>query len=118
LICLCAYFVFAWQPDCPAFASILLLLALGLRDSSTVAVVIFVGHCSTLLVLAIMSVMWIVSREQHGFDVLLFNWAAMSTSSISSNLTRSIVVCLSSAMLGVTGFETSANYIEVCISRM
>ena len=82
-----------------------LLNLMGISDSATVALAIFVTHLATMLLLIGAVVVWV---GQHGFDMLTVNYHAAS----QPVLWRSIIFGFSSAMLGVSGFESSANFVE------
>lgn len=78
---------------------------MGISDSATVALAIFVTHLLTMSMLVIIVIVWVC---EHGFDVLRANYYAQSQPIVW----RSIIFGFSSAMLGVSGFESSANFVE------
>ncbi len=88
---------------------LLLLFALlnlvGIGESASVALAIFLLHLATLVALCIAG---IVRLSHRGFDRLKMNYHDGPYTSIS----RGIFYGYSAAMLGITGFETSANYVE------
>lgn len=81
------------------------MMLCGMKESSAVASLLFVAHLCVLLVLAIVSV---VHLCQNGLDQFQANIAWPKQPSFS----QSIFFGFSSAMLGVSGFETSANFVE------
>ncbi|KAF0539155.1 AAAP amino acid permease [Gigaspora margarita] len=81
------------------------IVALGLRESSTVAFVIFIFHCLTLTLLMIAClIQWI----KQGNSVLIENWKDSGSGNPLLDIFNGI--CL--GLLGITGFEASNNYIE------
>ncbi len=96
-----------------AIAIIALLFAfavlniLGITESAIVALVIFVLHMTTLVTLAGFA-FWYV--YQDGGALLMQNWAARETS--TSGILRALFFGFAAGLLGVSGFESSANFIE------
>ncbi|CAG8436588.1 9368_t:CDS:2 [Diversispora eburnea] len=81
------------------------IVASGLKESSNVAFVIFIIHCLTLTLLMIASVVrWII----QGNDILIENWKNPGSGNPLLEIFNGICV----GLLGITGFETSSNYIE------
>ncbi|CAG8439050.1 15901_t:CDS:2 [Acaulospora colombiana] len=81
------------------------VVALGLKESSNLAFAIFLFHCFTLTLLMVASVVrWII----QGNAVLIENWQDPG----SGNPAWDIFYGTCIGLLGITGFETSANYIE------
>ena len=86
--------------------TIFLLLSIsGMTESSTVAIVIFIIHLLVLTVLIASAIYYISS---NGLEVAKFNF----NSPLKGSLTVALFLGFSTAMLGVTGFETSANFVE------
>jgi amino acid transporter len=84
----------------------MLLSIAGITESSTVATVIFIVHLATMALLLLFG---IGSVARHGFSMIALNWQMpLPTGSIAAAL----FFGFSTAMLGVTGFESSANYVE------
>eukprot|EP00931_Biecheleriopsis_adriatica_P119341 TRINITY_DN9457_c0_g1_i1.p1 TRINITY_DN9457_c0_g1~~TRINITY_DN9457_c0_g1_i1.p1 ORF type:complete len:748 (-),score=137.25 TRINITY_DN9457_c0_g1_i1:104-2347(-) len=81
------------------------LMLMGMQESSVVASMLFVFHLSTLLILAVFSIIFL---QDEGLGQLYENmsWDKQPP------LLQSIFFGFSSAMLGVSGFETSANFVE------
>ncbi len=77
---------------------------IGISESAVIAIVIFVLHMLTLLALSIAC-----GREVVAAPELLFqNWSAPAPGGI----TRALFLGFAAAMLGISGFESSANFIE------
>ena len=82
-----------------------LLNLLGLKESSKAAVFIFITHLVTLVLLCGAAGWYVL---QNGFGQFSLNWGAPSQHSLSFQL----LAGFSAAMLGISGFESSANYVE------
>ncbi len=82
-----------------------LLTILGLRESSRVAIGIFIFHLSSVLVL-IFAVSWFLVN--NGFDTLHANWQIP----VEGGIKKAIFFGFAASMLGISGFESSANYVE------
>ncbi|KAF0700679.1 Aste57867_8857 [Aphanomyces stellatus] len=92
-----------------------MLMLIGINESSVVATAIFVGHVITLSILLVVSLVYTVRHP----DVLRDNYrnttypdVDMLGKSISGNFATALFFGFSAAMLGVTGFETSSNFVE------
>eukprot|EP01121_Diplochlamys_sp_Union-15-3_P018265 TRINITY_DN6621_c0_g1_i1.p1 TRINITY_DN6621_c0_g1~~TRINITY_DN6621_c0_g1_i1.p1 ORF type:complete len:633 (-),score=68.42 TRINITY_DN6621_c0_g1_i1:71-1969(-) len=83
-----------------------LLNLVGLSESSYVATVMFFLHIS---VLTCLSAVCIVHLCTHGIQTLKDNWLLYKG---SYNIPLSIYFGYCTALLGCSGFETSANYVE------
>ncbi|GAA4296740.1 APC family permease [Aestuariibaculum suncheonense] len=100
-----------WSDIPIVYATIILLFVfmglviLGIGESSKVAVFIFIFHLSSLVVLCLFSLYFLFT---NGFDVLIENFKAPVKGSIATAL----FFGFSAAMLGISGFESSANYVE------
>lgn len=117
----CDYLSKVIDMNSPVLASVLLLLFFaalvltGLKESSSIALGIFLVHGITLLVLAVSC--FAVATSQ-GFSVLWLNIdqpypkITMAGSEMSSSLGIALFLGFSSAMLGVSGYETTAQCIE------
>eukprot|EP00931_Biecheleriopsis_adriatica_P119342 TRINITY_DN9457_c0_g1_i2.p1 TRINITY_DN9457_c0_g1~~TRINITY_DN9457_c0_g1_i2.p1 ORF type:complete len:748 (-),score=117.40 TRINITY_DN9457_c0_g1_i2:221-2464(-) len=81
------------------------LMLMGMQESSVVASMLFVFHLSTLFILATFSIIFL---QDEGLGQLYenMNWDKQPP------LLQAIFFGFSSAMLGVSGFETSANFVE------
>ena len=81
------------------------LVIIGIGESSKVAIVIFLFH---LFSLTLLCAFCIVFFAQDGFGTLLSNYKVPLEGSVFSAL----FLGFSAAMLGISGFESSANYVE------
>lgn len=81
-----------------------LLSIVGIGESAVVAVVIFVFHISVLTVLAVAGTI-VVAKDP---SLLIDNWRLPSASSVP----HALFFGFAAAMLGISGFESSANFIE------
>jgi len=77
---------------------------MGITESAVVALIIFVTHLATLTVLAA-ACLWAVSLDTSLFQA---NWHLPPPGGFG----RAIFFGFSAAMLGISGFESSANFIE------
>jgi amino acid transporter len=103
----------------PVVASVLLLIFFaalvltGLKESSSIAFGIFLVHCMTLLMLAVSCFAFAASE---GFSVLWLNIdqpyprVQMAGSEMTSSLGVALFLGFSSAMLGVSGYETTVGW--------
>lgn len=96
-------------PVVPATVALLalfmVLTIVGISESAIVAVIIFLAHLATLLLLVVVGV---ISVMGNGLGVLMENLRAPSEVSLGGAL----VFGFSAAMLGISGFETSSNFVE------
>lgn len=101
-------------PVVAATATVLTCFALltwvGLTESATVALGIFVLHLSTLVVLCLTGLAAVWQDPSIGWANLAVPMASWPMPSSSVGL--ALLFGFSAAMLGVSGFESSANYIE------
>jgi len=81
-----------------------LLNILGITESAAVALGIFVVHMATLTVLAVVA-SWRVVLDP---SLLAANWSMPS----AHGLLHALFFGFAAAMLGISGFESSANFIE------
>jgi amino acid transporter len=103
-----------------------ILNVIGLGESAGVALAIFVGHLLTLLALAIVVIIQLFAhppevpeayKDDYGhygpFQMLMYNWHEHdSAPDGTQGWFAQIFFGFSSALIGVSGFESSANYIE------
>ena len=82
------------------------LAILGIGESAFVAVIIFIIHLFTLSLLVIVSV-WFVST--NGLATFQINWTMPIE---SGSILTALFLGFSAAMLGISGFESSANFVE------
>lgn len=86
-------------------AFFMVLIMFGIKESSGVAIFIFIVHLLSMFLL-IGSAVWFVSVV--GLDTLIENFKMPVNGSIGIAL----FLGFSTAMLGISGFESSANFIE------
>lgn len=98
----------------PIFWATIVLLGLfaflniiGITESSIVAVGIFVIHIGTLTLLGIAGVISF-ARDPH---IFFTNWSSVSHLDFNG-FVRALFFGTAAAMLGISGFESSANFIE------
>lgn len=100
-----------WEglPVVPATIGLLVffmvLTITGISESSKVAIVIFITHLTALIVLVIASGIYI---SINGLDVLNANYAIP----VEGGMIMALFFGFSAAMLGISGFESSANFVE------
>jgi amino acid transporter len=99
-------------PSVPVLGSTILLLLLfllltiaGLSESALIATIIFVIHLSTLAILILSGIWFVITK---GFDIAIVNFRTP----VNGSLFTAIVFGFSAAMLGISGFESSANFVE------
>ena len=78
---------------------------LGIRECSQVAVIIFLTHILTLTLLILVGIIFLVSNSAQ----ILFDNFRIPT---EGNLLISLFYGFSAAMLGISGFESSSNFVE------
>lgn len=82
------------------------LAILGIGESAIVAVIIFIIHLSTLSILVLVSSWFIFT---NGFETFNINWSLPVS---SGGIINALFLGFSAAMLGISGFESSANFVE------
>lgn len=80
------------------------LSIIGISESAVIAVVIFITHLVMLISLSIVCGFYIMKQP----DLLVNNFASWQPTHIG----RSLLFGFAAAMLGISGFESSANFIE------
>jgi amino acid transporter len=80
------------------------LNVVGITESSIAALAIFIFHMATLVILSGASI-FVVSQD---FDTFLANWSLPPP----GGLAHALFFGFAAAMLGISGFESSANFIE------
>ena len=83
----------------------MLLNILGIKESANVAIIIFVFHIFSLIVLLSTVVIFLY---QNGLNVFLEN----NKLPVKGTILSAIFFGFSAAMLGISGFESSANFVE------
>ncbi|MBF9254916.1 APC family permease [Pontibacter sp. 172403-2] len=81
------------------------LTILGIGESSIVAVFIFITHISTLTLLVLVGGFYLFS---HGFSILEMNYSMP----LPGSIWEALFFGFAAAMLGISGFESSANFVE------
>ncbi|KAI9984847.1 hypothetical protein PInf_006377 [Phytophthora infestans] len=92
-----------------------LLCLMGIAESAFVALILFVFHTFTLTLLGIFSLVYVAQHPSIFVDnmgtslphVTMFGGAAEA-----SNIVSALFLGYGTAMLGVTGFESSSQYVE------
>ncbi len=96
-------------PTMEATAGVLVLFAaltvLGITESARVALVIFIIHLTSLTVFVFLSLPTVLTSTQ----VWTQNWQTLFQ---GFNWPKALFLGVSAAMLGVSGFESSANFVE------
>ncbi|KAL4160078.1 hypothetical protein PRNP1_000649 [Phytophthora ramorum] len=103
----------------PATIGLLFIFAMlsliGITESAVVALVIFITHAATLTVLCVLSAVYVVKDEfqtlQANFDTG-FPDINLAGDIMSGNFLTAIFFGTSTAMLGISGFETSSQFVE------
>ena len=78
----------------------------GITESSKVAIGIFLFHLSSLVILSSFIVYFLI---QNGAGQFFENWHFPVT---GGSVTKAIILGFAASMLGVSGFESSANFVE------
>lgn len=87
-------------------AFFMVLTMIGIGESSIVAVVIFIFHLVTLMILVVATLVYVF---HHGSQVFEQNWEYPIP---SGNMLHALYMGFAVAMLGISGFESSANFVE------
>lgn len=106
------HYVHSVLPSLPVIAATICLLAtfmvlciIGITESAIVAVVIFIVHITTLTLLVVTGALFLVN---HGLSTLTLNLAAPT----EGHLGMVLLFGFSASLLGISGFESSANFVE------
>jgi amino acid transporter len=83
-----------------------ILAVIGIGESAKVAVGIFIFHLVSLILLVATSILFIVFNGLHTFHL---NWEIPLT---THSFLYTLFLGFSVAMLGISGFESSANFVE------
>ena len=84
----------------------LLLNIMGISESAKVALVIFIFHLTSMLVLIISAFIFLFN---HGTEILQQNFSMPIK---GGSIGTALFFGFSAAMLGISGFESSANFVE------
>ena len=82
------------------------LSIIGIGESSKVAIFIFIFHLTSLVILASFTGFYLLN---NGFDTFIENHQSPIK---GGNITTALFFGFSAAMLGISGFESSANFVE------
>ncbi len=100
-------------PSLPIIISTIVLLAIfavlaigGISESAKVAIGIFIFHLSSLVILSGFIIYFL---SQNGIKTFLENWNLPIT---GGSISKAIFLGFAASMLGVSGFESSANFVE------
>lgn len=86
-------------------AFFMLLTIIGITESARVAIIIFIFHLSTLTLLLVMGIVFIGT---HGLGTFNLNLATP----VEGGLVTALFFGFSASLLGISGFESSANFVE------
>ncbi|TDH71972.1 hypothetical protein CCR75_009265 [Bremia lactucae] len=98
-----------------------LLCLLGIAESAFVALIFFACHSCTLTLLAVFSLIYAVQHPSILEDNMSSNLpqvALFGGAAEASNVASALFLGYGTAMLGVTGFESSSQYVEEQASGM
>lgn len=104
-----AYSIWDFIPVIPVTIGLLLLfmglVILGIGESSKVAIAIFLFHLVSLTLLCGFCLFFLI---ENGTDILFANFRIP----VKDGIVTALFLGFSAAMLGISGFESSANYVE------
>ncbi|ETO84688.1 hypothetical protein F444_01424, partial [Phytophthora nicotianae P1976] len=109
------------QIDIPIVGSTIILLGafavlavIGITESSRVAVVIFLHHIVVLLILFVSCVVYGINHPHIFRDNMHAGYPEVdfAGSMLDGNVFTAIFFGFGASMLGITGFESSSNYVE------
>ena len=81
------------------------LTIMGIGESSIVAIIIFITHITTLTLLVLVGFFYLFS---HGLGTLALNYSQP----LQGSIWEALFFGFAAAMLGISGFESSANFVE------
>lgn len=106
-------------PIVPATIGLLFFFAvlslIGITESALVALAIFIAHSITLAVLCVFSAIFVFN---NGFEILKANFSTdfpdinLAGDTVTGNLFTAVFFGTSTAMLGISGFESSSQFVE------
>ncbi len=82
------------------------LAIMGIKESSKVAIAIFIFHLTTMVILVGAVLLLILN---HGFGTFVDNWHQPPR---NGSIIMALFFGFSASMLGISGFESSANFVE------
>ena len=83
----------------------MIIVIMGLGESSKVAIIIFIFHLCSLVILCAFCLYFLT---QNGLETLMTNFK----NPIEGSISTALFFGFAAAMLGISGFESSANYVE------
>ncbi|MEO6348262.1 MAG: APC family permease [Aquaticitalea sp.] len=83
----------------------MILVILGIGESAKVATGIFIFHITSLVILCGFSIFYFFN---YGFETLMNNFSLP----VENGIVTALFFGFCAAMLGISGFESSANYVE------
>lgn len=83
----------------------MILTIVGIGESARVAVFIFITHLASLSLLVLLGGLWVLN---HGVGVAVANFAIP----VEGGIGRALFFGFAAAMLGISGFESSSNFVE------
>ena len=86
-------------------AFFMLLTIIGITESARVAIIIFIFHLSTLTLLVVMCIDFVCMICLDTFKLNLFTH-------VEGGLVTALFFGFSASLLGISGFESSANFVE------
>jgi len=100
-------------PAIPIIITTIILLSLfgiltigGVSESSKVAIGIFLFHLSSFAILSAFVTYFLLT---NGFEIFIQNWQLPT---LGGSISNAIFLGFAASMLGVSGFESSANFVE------
>ncbi|MBS1928657.1 MAG: APC family permease [Chitinophagaceae bacterium] len=106
------HYLYSVFPHFPVVIATIILLTIflfltigGIKESSKVSLAIFIIHLSALALLIGSGIYFLLV---NGLDIASINFKMP----VNGSITNALFLGFSTAMLGITGFETSANFIE------
>ena len=92
-------------------AFFMVLTIVGITESAIVAIVIFLTHLLTLTLLLVVGVLFLFNTE--GLTTLQWNFSMpIVDTPLGSGFWSALFVGFSVSMLGISGFESSSNFVE------
>ncbi|QEE50871.1 APC family permease [Flavobacterium alkalisoli] len=82
------------------------LAIIGIGESAAVAVFIFIVHLASLTLLVVAAIFFLIN---HGTETFELNWSLPHN---PRGIVYTLFLGFSAAMLGISGFESSANFVE------
>ena len=84
-----------------------ILVIAGISESAKVAIGIFLFHLTSIVLLSAFIIYFLI---QNGLGVFIENWHLPLAG--NGSITKAIFLGFAASMLGVSGFESSANFVE------